>query len=311
MSTAEVLHFFSNSRIDKVTSFRALCNGLKALSIAGAVKALREHRKGRMCICDVGCGKGGDLGKWMPHRPKQFIGVDGSEQCITEARARYKNLVANGRGIMEAFFYVSDICNTDFVIPSQDEGVDVVCSNFFLQFAAIRSAVLLHVLQECHRVLPPGGIFVCLIPDGDRIWSLLQGAGDSNKFGHFNLIKCGGVSYEPAASALGMAYRFSLGGEDCSEYVLFPSLLQDYLLNIGFTGALMHDAFSLPAQDYFLNYKEELGVIEGILQGVNVSHTDWLTLGLFRVVMCRKSGSPARTEDASGMCTSAQLKEDC
>lgn len=296
MSTKEVLEFFSSSRIDKVPSFRSLCNALKALSIAGAVRALRAERKGRMCICDVGCGKGGDVGKWMPHRPKKLIGVDGSEQCIAEARVRYTNLVANGRGIMEAFFHTVDLCTTTSTLPIKDEGVDIVCSNFFIQFAAISSDVIINVLEECHRVLPPGGIFVCLVPDGDRIWSLLQTNGDSARFGHFHLRKCMGVSYESTASALGMSYRFSLGGEECSEYVLFPTLLQLYLRDVGFAGALMQDAYSLPAQEYFLNNTDQAGVVDGILQGVNVSHVDWLSLGLFRVFMCRKTGAKTKKE---------------
>lgn len=297
MSTKEVLEFFSCSRVDKVPSFRALCNALKALSIAGSVRALRAQRKGRMCICDVGCGKGGDVGKWMPHRPKNLIGVDGSDQCVAEARTRYTNLVANGRGIMEAFFYTVDLCTASSRLPVEDEGVDIVCSNFFMQFAAISSDVLLNVLGECHRVLPPGGIFVCLVPDGDRIWSLLQANGDSARFGHFHLRKCTGVSYESNASALGIAYRFSLGGEDCSEYVLFPTLLQRYLVDTGFVGALVQEAYSLPAQEYFLNYTDQAGVVDGILQGVSVSHMDWLSLGLFRVFVCRKGGPASSKEE--------------
>lgn len=287
MSTEEVLDFFSSSRMDKVRSFRALCNALKALSIAGAVRALRVERKGRMCVCDVGCGKGGDIGKWMPHRPKKLIGIDGSQSCISQARVRYTNLVANGRGIMEAFFHTVNLCSETTRFPVDNESVDIISSNFFMQFAAINTDVMQNVLRECERSLLPGGIFVCLVPDGDRIWTLLQASDQNTHFGHFNLKRCTDAVYDENGCACGVSYRFSLGDEHCSEYILFPKLLEEYLIILGFTGALSNNIYSIPAQDYFLQYRDN-GVVDGILQGISVTHTDWLSLGLFRVFLCRK-----------------------
>ena len=174
MSQEAVLRHFSSSRVMEHQSFRALCNSLKALGIATAVKALREVRKGRMTVLDLGCGKGGDVGKWMAHRPKKLLGLDGSEPCIIEARARHTALVSNGRGSMDAVFHVMNLCAPEPVLPVEAETVDIAASHFFMQFTASDPTIFRGMISECARVLALGGVFWCLVPDGDRVLSLLQ-----------------------------------------------------------------------------------------------------------------------------------------
>lgn len=289
MSSDQIIEFFSISRTDKVPSFRALCNALKALSIAAAISAVRTVKKGRINVCDLGCGKGGDVGKWMSHRPRKLICIDGSSVCVEEAKMRYTNLVANGRGSMEATFHTTDLCALSSRLPVTDEGVDVICSNFFIQYAAVDENVLLNVIQECWRVLSPGGIFMCLVPDGDRVWSLLQGKEESSRFGHFTLKKCADVLYAMHASPFGRAYNFSLGEDECCEFVLFPTVLEMCLSQTGFVGALCDDKYSMTAQDFFLLQSERTEVVEGITQNAKVTHLDWLSLGIFRLFLGRKN----------------------
>jgi SAM-dependent methyltransferase len=289
MSRLDIIEYFSTLRVKELASFRSLCNGLKALGIAVAVKALRETRKGRIYVCDVGCGKGGDVGKWMPHRPRALLGVDGSAPCISEAKLRHANLVSNGRGCMEASFCVVDLCSQEATLPAPEESVDTVCSNFFLQFAAELPEALERVLGECARVLAPGGIFLCIVPDGDRIWALLQNERNDCCFGHFNLRKCEGVTYNAHDSAFGRAYYFSLGDEGCTEFILFPALLERYLGKLGFAPALPDNLMSMPAHDFFLAFPEERAAAASITKGQGISHTDWLTMGAFRVFLARRA----------------------
>ena len=296
MSRADIIEYFSTLRVTTFAAFRALCNALKALGIAMAVRALRETRKGRICVCDVGCGKGGDVGKWMPHRPKALLGVDGSAPCIEEARARHANLVTNGRGSMEATFRVVDLCTSSAALPAESESVDVVCSHFFLQFAAEAPEALERVLGECARVLAPGGVFLCIVPDGDRVWSLLQSDGNDVSFGHFLIRKCRDVTYGANGPPFGIAYNFSLGAEACTEFVLLPALLEAYLHKLGFTAALPGARFSMPAQAFFLEHPGNAA--NGIVQGQGVSQLDWLSMGLFRVFLARKDQN-ATSSDAS------------
>ena len=293
MSRSDIIEYFSTLRTKDLAPFRALCNALKALAIGAAIKALRETRKGRIAVCDVGCGKGGDIGKWMPHRPKTLLGVDGSAQCIREARCRHANLVTNGRGSMEANFCVVDLCSSDVTLPASDGTVDIVCSHFFLQFAAEVPEALERVLGECARVLAPGGIFLCIVPDGNRVWSLLQSDGNDACFGHFHIRKCKDISYTPKDSSFGRGYNFYLGAEGCTEFVLLPALLEAYLSELGFTGVLPGNLMSMPAHGFFLAHPAEGNAANSITKGQGVSHVDWLSMGMFRVFLVRKAAAPS------------------
>ena len=81
------IHFFENNRRVDLHSFRSLCNAMKALAIEVAIKS---SKKCLVTICDIGCGKGGDIGKFMSHRPKLIIGIDGSQKNILEALKNLK-----------------------------------------------------------------------------------------------------------------------------------------------------------------------------------------------------------------------------
>jgi len=78
MTATQIIRFFEQTRVKELTSFRALCNALKAIVIEMAVAHWRRQGKGRMTVLDLGCGRGGDLRKWAGYRVKSFCGLDGS-----------------------------------------------------------------------------------------------------------------------------------------------------------------------------------------------------------------------------------------
>lgn len=138
---------------------------------------------------------------------------------------------------------------------------------------------------------------MCLVPDGDRIFSLLGGSGERQRFGHFQLRKCQGMRYGLGAPAFGLAYTFALDDEECTEYVLFPAVIERVLRDEGFAAALPDAQFSASAQHFFLGQPEDSTIVAGITRGQSCSHTDWLTLGLFRLFLARKAApSPNEIE---------------
>ena len=287
METVAVLEHFGRSHMSLRPSFRSLCNGLKAIGCAAAVKALRQQRKGRPFVLDLGCGKGGDLQKWIGHRPRKLLGLDGSSICINEARERHARLTANGRGSMNAGYEVLDLCTESARLPVEEDAVDIVSLQFFLQFAACKQAVFKQLLNEVARVLAPGGIFFAIVPDGDRVYSLLEQSTETTiSFGHFTLCHCDNVKYTLTSPAWGVAYSFSLGEEACTEFLLLPQLLEQELRARNL--APLDDApLTWAAQDFFLSYPDS-SVAGGIIGTQQISHTDWLSLGLFRVALARK-----------------------
>ena len=301
MAREDIIAHFATSHFHNLQSFRSLCNALKALSISEAARVWRGGgNKGRLSVCDLGCGKGGDIGKWMPHRPKKLIGLDGSAQCIKEAAERHAAFLSKGRGSMQATFHCQDLCDLRVALPAADGEMDIVCSHFFMQFAMESPGTLQHVLSEASRVCKPGGALLCLVPDGDRVLSLLTGPEVSVRFGHFVLSRCAGATYSAAGVPYGLAYSFTLGDETCTEYLVPPLLLERHLLEAGFEPVCAGAALSHPAQQFFLGAPDSEGLVEGIMKGQSGSHMDWLSLALFRVFLVRRSAPEApAAEEAS------------
>lgn len=53
-----------------------------------------------LLVLDMGCGKGGDLGKWQqaPQRVDLYVGLDPAEVSIEQARERYRQMGSRGGG---------------------------------------------------------------------------------------------------------------------------------------------------------------------------------------------------------------------
>ena len=104
MQRQEIIDYFSHTNVHYLHSFRALCNAFKALCIQVAVDVWKRSNKGRISVCDLACGKGGDICKWMQYRPRIFIGIDGSTKCIQEAERRHAKLLSTGQCCMKTMF---------------------------------------------------------------------------------------------------------------------------------------------------------------------------------------------------------------
>jgi ubiquinone/menaquinone biosynthesis C-methylase UbiE len=281
MSSDEILRFFETVRIKELISFRALCNALKAYLVREAVNAWRAETSGRLSVLDLGCGRGGDLRKWASYRLRSFFGVDGGTTCVEEARARHAGLVSQGKSTVQATFHTADL--TSEHLPTDSRVFDIVSSMFFLQFCFSTSKTASHILDEIARVLKDNGVLCCILPDGNRVTSLLRDRRSQIAFGHFKLHKCHPTEEDP----YGMAYNFSLTEAACTEYIVSPKLLQGMLEKRGFSGAWPGGEFFMGAQQ-LLSQGAESEIVSTILRGQKCSQIDWMSLGFFTVVLAKK-----------------------
>ena len=278
-----IIEYFSNARMTELPSFRALCNALKAICIDVVVRAERERGVPRAHVLDVGCGRGGDLNKWIKPRLRSYVGLDGSARCVEEARRRHTSLVANGRSNLTATFEVVDLCRDP--MPVATSSIDIVSAMFFLQFIFESQHAAGFFFDECRRALKPGGIFMAILPDGDRVHSLLTRQvcieHPTVTFGHFRLEPVAG---DIERGAYGIAYNFSLthdGG--CVEYVASPELLALLLRERDFE-PILPGGFTCPAQQFFCS-SGQLELAASVMKGEPCSHIDWLSLGFFTVLL--------------------------
>lgn len=158
-----------------------------------------QDEKG-LLILDLGCGKGGDLGKWQqaPQRVDLYVGLDPADVSIEQAKERYRGMRegrGGGRGgrggrggysrppprIFEGIFAVQD-CFGDTIEkvplvrdvgfdptggPRGGGGFDVVSMMFCMHYAFESEAKARGMLKNVAGALKKGGRLIGCIPNSD------------------------------------------------------------------------------------------------------------------------------------------------
>ena len=283
-----IIEYFGSSQTTELPTFRKLSNALKAMVIGEAMKASDMRRGKRLHVLDLGCGKGGDLWKWARYRIGRYEGVDGNAGCIEGARTRHSTVLAQGQSSLLASFFQADLSGG---LPQlEDHTFDIASSQFSLQFSFETSEIAHKLIHDVHRVLKHRGILCGILPDGDRVYSLLASSNRMSVcFGHFFLsrypytfpLTCErGISLEK-----GIPYKFSLTDSGCTEYIVPPAQLHKILEQAGFVPVIGAD-YSVPAHRFWTENGDKHQA--KVLLGDDLcSAVDWRSLGLFRVVLAR------------------------
>ncbi|MCJ1441901.1 MAG: mRNA cap guanine-N7 methyltransferase [Stictis urceolatum] len=142
-------------------------------------------------VLDIGCGKGGDLGKWQkaPQRVDCFVGVDPAEVSIDQAKERYEESSKRSRGrLFEGHFFAKDgfgewlgdipiirsVGIDSEVGPGSSSrwgnaGFDVVTMMFCMHYAFESEEKARGMLKNVAGALKKGGRFIGVIPNSDII----------------------------------------------------------------------------------------------------------------------------------------------
>ncbi|KAK4971116.1 mRNA cap guanine-N7 methyltransferase [Elasticomyces elasticus] len=156
-----------------------------------------EMPNSSLLVLDIGCGKGGDLGKWQksPQRIELYVGVDPADVSINQARGRYQDMRSKQRRHMPSLFDAHFIAADAFgpalrAIPIVQEvgldpsigseganmgvrpgngGFDVVSMMFCLHYSFETEAKARAMLQNVASALKKGGKFLGVMPNSDII----------------------------------------------------------------------------------------------------------------------------------------------
>ncbi|KAI0010409.1 mRNA capping enzyme [Xylariaceae sp. FL0662B] len=158
----------------------------------------RDHE---LIVLDIGCGKGGDLGKWQqaPQRVQLYVGLDPADVSIEQARERYRSMSHRGSGgrggrggrggfrggrhqnLFDARFFIKDcygesIGDIDIIqqvgfdhSPMGRSGFDIVSMMFCMHYAFENEEKARTMLQNVSGALKKGGRFIGCIPNSDVI----------------------------------------------------------------------------------------------------------------------------------------------
>ncbi|TRX88976.1 hypothetical protein FHL15_010098 [Xylaria flabelliformis] len=154
-----------------------------------------------LIVLDIGCGKGGDLGKWQqaPQRVQLYVGLDPADVSIDQAKDRYRSMGSQGGGrggrggrgghrggrreqhLFDARFFVKDcygesLGDVDIVrqvgfdpSPMGRSGFDIVSMMFCMHYAFETEEKARMMLQNVSSALKKGGRFIGCIPNSDVI----------------------------------------------------------------------------------------------------------------------------------------------
>ena len=148
-----------------------------------------EERK-PLLVLDIGCGKGGDLGKWQlaPQTVGLYVGLDPADQSIAQAVDRYRGMRKGRRPIFDGRFHVKD-CFSEWIgdVPIVREvgidpnsgmggnsrwgggGFDVVSMMFSMHYAFESEQRVRMMLRNVAGALKKGGRFLGVVPNSDAL----------------------------------------------------------------------------------------------------------------------------------------------
>lgn len=139
-----------------------------------------------LLVLDIGCGKGGDLGKWekAPQQVGLYVGLDPAETSVDQARDRWKSSARGRRPRFDARFGVKD-CFGEWIgdVPIVQEvgidpqpgsvnrwregGFDVVAMMFTLHYSFESQEKVEMMLRNVAGALKKGGRLIGVCPNSD------------------------------------------------------------------------------------------------------------------------------------------------
>ena len=154
----------------------------------------RNPSNSQLLVLDIGCGKGGDLGKWQkaPQKVELYVGVDPAEVSVNQARDRYTEMRQKpfiGEFIAKDGFgewlgtvpIIAEVGIDGSVGPGGGGssrwgggGFDVVTMMFCMHYAFESEAKARGMLRNVAGSLKKGGRFIGVIPNSDILRSKVE-----------------------------------------------------------------------------------------------------------------------------------------
>jgi mRNA (guanine-N7-)-methyltransferase len=143
-----------------------------------------------LLVLDIGCGKGGDLGKWQlaPQPVELYVGLDPADTSIRQASERYQQMRRGRKPIFEARFVTKD-CFGEWIgdVPIVAEvGIDasagtgtisrfgggrfdIVTMMFSMHYAFESEDKVKMMLRNISGALKKGGRYIGVAPNSDSL----------------------------------------------------------------------------------------------------------------------------------------------
>ncbi|GAA5991141.1 hypothetical protein JCM11641_004044 [Rhodosporidiobolus odoratus] len=135
-----------------------------------------KKRTPKVRVLDLGCGKGGDLHKWVRAGTDEYVGIDIANVSVNQARDRYEQL--RGKKFPAAFFALDcfespleEVLDPTYFDP---QPFTTISMQFCMHYALESESKARTMLKNVTRYLKPGGVFLGTIPDAGNLFNHLN-----------------------------------------------------------------------------------------------------------------------------------------
>ncbi len=136
-----------------------------------------EAKREVVCL-DIGCGRGGDIHKWMHSGVTKVVGFDMSDEALREAQKRYQTAQTaqtklpqakqkSGANNTEMEFFIMNM-NDDWHALSGDK-FNVVTAHFCIHYACKSPNTIQKLLSQISSVLLPNGVCIFTLVDPQKV----------------------------------------------------------------------------------------------------------------------------------------------
>lgn len=227
-----------------IIDLRKFNNAMKSLMHHMATKFAVQSicsLKGSMRVLDLGCGKGGDLPKYLRNSEvAHVVGVDIADVSIQQCKERFRSMRPHHGRKFKGDFFVADLTREDISKKLQDidctEKFHVASSQFSIHYSFESFDQAVRYIENAAKNLTKHGLFIGTYPDGPK---LIKSARNSETPGVFEVDDILRVEFAPEdlknPKPFGTKYHFKLKEVvDCPEFLVHPQVLRALFKSLGF-----------------------------------------------------------------------------
>ena len=122
-------------------------------------RMIEQYAGGAALLVDLGCGRGGDIGKWRDARVQRVVALDLSAKQLDEAKRRACDGSAAARAATAIEWHHGSMLDPSLLARLDLRGAaDAVTTQFAQQYAFSSEACASRTLGAASSLLRPGGV---------------------------------------------------------------------------------------------------------------------------------------------------------
>ena len=236
LSNPDKSNYFINDNNTQYKTIRGFNNFVKS----DLIHKYACHTRCKWVI-DLAAGKGQDLFKYIKCGISTIVMIDSDKMALAEIVSRKHTYITNKTlhrvsdiKVIEMDLtdkYKKNICSlreSRFNIPKQ--GVSLVVCNFAMHYVVPNKSKISNFCNLLNNILAPGGVFICTMFNGEKVFNLLHSSGRWDKYTNDTLMYSikkmyTGNAFTGLNQKIGVLLPFS-DGQYYTEYLVNTDLLR-------------------------------------------------------------------------------------